>query len=255
MRGLLDTILKKIFLLFSRSVVSKINNSNADIQKIQVEGLKNETITDIERFQNYGIETYPVITNAEAITLFFGGNRNSNNGINIIVNNRKLRPTDLVEGDVCLYSIDSNNTNKNRVWIKKVKDEIEISTYSGNKWLINEDGTKLKDKYNNNWETTNTGMKLTDKNNNILETKNTGIEATDCNGNTLKTNATGFIDINGNTKKFVTYTELNNAIALFLIAIMAHVHTSAAPGAPTSTPTAPITFDISASESQKARTG
>jgi hypothetical protein len=63
------------------------------------------------------------------------------------------------------------------------------------------------------------------------------------------------VDINGNTKKFVTYTELNNAITAFLILIMAHVHTSAAPGNPSSTPTAPITFDISAAESQKARTG
>lgn len=86
----------------------------------------------------------------------------------------------------------------------------------------------------------------------IVET-DADLEVT-ANGNTIKTTGTT-VDINGNSKKFVTYTELNNAITTFLVALAAHVHTSAAPGSPTSTPSSPITFDISAAESQKARTG
>jgi hypothetical protein len=106
-----------------------------------------------------------------------------------------------------------------------------------NKYTINQDGIVKEDINGNKGEWTNSGIKWIDVNSNTLE----------MTGST--------VDINGNTKKFVTYTELNNAITAFLILIMAHVHTSAAPGNPSSTPTAPITFDISAAESQKARTG
>jgi hypothetical protein len=73
-------------------------------------------------------------------------------------------------------------------------------------------------------------------------------------GGTVTINGTTNIELNGNTKSFVTYTELNTAINLFLGLIMGHVHTGNM-GAPTSTPTSPITFDISASETQTVKTG
>jgi hypothetical protein len=98
------------------------------------------------------------------------------------------------------------------------------------------------------------GIKETDVNNNIRETTNTGIKLTDKNSNTIETTGT-VVNINGSTKSLVTYTELNNAITAFLILISAHVHTSAAPGSPTSTPTSAITFNITASESTKIKTG
>lgn len=271
MRGWIDTVLKKIFLLISRGRLLNIDNSKADVQTIQVSNLADEVITDIERYQEYGFENYPIISNAEAITLFVNGNRNANKGINIVVNNRALRPTDLQKGDVCIYCKDSNSLNQNRIWLKPTNNEIEIKTADNNDIVIDKNGIEITDsntnkvvlkstgievtdKNNNKYEMTTTGTKLTDKNNNIIETKSTGVEVTDANLNTIKMNGVT-VDINGNTKKFVTYTELNTAITLFLVALMAHVHTSAAPGAPTSTPTAPITFDISAAESQKARTG
>jgi hypothetical protein len=116
--------------------------------------------------------------------------------------------------------------------LKELYTEIGDNTFT-----INQDGIVKEDINGNKGEWTSSGIKWTDANGNTLE----------MTGST--------VDINGNTKKFVTYTELNNAITTFLVAVMAHVHTSAAPGAPTSTPTAPITFDISAAESLLARTG
>jgi phage baseplate assembly protein V len=236
-RGIFNTILKKIFLLVSRGRLLAVDNSNSQIQTIQISNFANETISDIERYQEYGFENYPNIPNSETITLFINGNRNATKGINIVVNNRGLRPTDLNKGDVCIYTNDSGKTNKNRIWLKPVNNEIEISTFDGNNIKID-----------------NSGIVILDKNNNKIDMKNTGIEITDKNSNTIKMNGVN-VDINGNSKKFVTYTELNAAITAFLIMIMAHVHTSAAPGSPTSIPTSPINFDISAAESQKARTG
>lgn len=238
MRGWVDTIMKKIFLLISRGKLLSIDNSDSGIQKIQIANLANETISDIERYQEYGFENYPIITNAETITLFVNGNRNANKGINIVVNNRGLRPTDLQKGDVCIYSKDSNDTNKNRIWIKPVNNEIEISTANNNVIKIDKNG-----------------IKITDSNNNIIETKNTGIEIKDFTGNNIKISGTT-VDINGNTKKFVTYAELNAAKNLFLGLLNSHKHTAVQAGTGTSgTTDTPFVFDISAAESQKARTG
>jgi phage gp45-like len=238
MRGWVDTVMKKIFLLFSRGKLLSIDNSNSGVQKIQISNLANETISDIERYQEYGFENYPIITNAETITLFINGNRNANKGINIVVNNRGLRPADLQKGDVCIYSKDSNNSNKNRVWIKPVNNEIEISTADNNIIKINGEG-----------------VIITDTNNNVIETKNTGIEIKDSVGNNIKISGVT-VDINGNTKTFVTYAELNAAKNLLLGLLNSHKHTLVQAGLGTSGPTdTPFVCDITAAESQKARTG
>ncbi|RPI64786.1 MAG: hypothetical protein EHM48_00045 [Planctomycetaceae bacterium] len=59
----------------------------------------------------------------------------------------------------------------------------------------------------------------------------------------------GNIVHNQGAKSSVTYAELDLALQAMINLIMAHVHTSAAPGNPTTAPTAPITLDISAAES------
>ncbi len=71
-KRLIRPITNKIFLLLGRAVLMAINNSE-DTQKIQVIALADETISDIERFQEYGFETYP-IPGAEAFIGFLNGN-------------------------------------------------------------------------------------------------------------------------------------------------------------------------------------
>lgn len=63
------------------------------------------------------------------------------------------------------------------------------------------------------------------------------------------------IELNGNTKKFVTHAELNTALQTFINTLMLHVHTSASPGSPTTPPTSPITLDISNSATTTIKTG
>lgn len=65
----------------------------------------------------------------------------------------------------------------------------------------------------------------------------------------LKLDSAGNVVHNQGTKSAVTHAELNTALQAMINLIMAHVHTSAAPGNPSSVPTAPITVDISAAES------
>lgn len=133
---ILNPIKRKIFLLVGRAIVTAVDNSGV-LQKIQVAGFDGETITDIERLQPYGLETYPVIASDESVILFVNGNRNADKGISIVVANRKYRPTDLAEGDVCIYSKDSNLDNQNRITLKPINNEIEIKTADSRKLILN----------------------------------------------------------------------------------------------------------------------
>ena len=63
------------------------------------------------------------------------------------------------------------------------------------------------------------------------------------------------IELNGDSKKFVTHAELSTELQAFINTLMLHVHTSSAPGSPTTPPTSPITLDISNSATTTIKTG
>lgn len=98
-KRLIRPIKNRIFLMLGRAVLKAINNSEGT-QKIQVVALADETITDIERFQEYGFESYP-LAEAEVFIGFLNGNRD--HGIALCVHDGRYRPTDLAEGESCIY--------------------------------------------------------------------------------------------------------------------------------------------------------
>ncbi len=120
---LINFVKKKIYLLIGRAILTAINNDEKT-QKVQVTGLKNEPISDIERMQEYGFETYPKTGTAEAIVLFQNGNRDQ--GLVICVHDRDKRPTDLTEGNVRMYDWNNNK-------ITLTDDGITIEDVTGNK--------------------------------------------------------------------------------------------------------------------------
>ena len=69
-----------------------------------------EVITDVDRVQPIGLETYPSVDgNGEVIILFPNGNRD--NGIAINIGNRSKRPKDLSAGDTTLYDENDNRVD------------------------------------------------------------------------------------------------------------------------------------------------
>ena len=104
-KRLTNSIKLRIFLALGRGIVTAINNAEGT-QKVQITALSRETITDIERFQEYGFETYP-FANAEAFGAFLNGNRD--HGIILCIHDRRYRPKDLVEGEVCMYTDEDSN--------------------------------------------------------------------------------------------------------------------------------------------------
>ena len=128
-KRLIRPLQNKIFLLLGRAILKAIDNSEGT-QKIQVIALSGETITGMERFQEYGFETYP-FTEAEVAAIFLNGNRS--HGIALCVHDRRYRPKDLVEGEVAVYT-DEDLTADFRIWLKRdrilaiLNDKLQITS-------------------------------------------------------------------------------------------------------------------------------
>jgi len=99
---LLQPIKRKIFLTIGRGVIDAINNSEKT-QKLQTTALSGEPITDMERLQNYGFESYPVPANCEHLFVCVNGNRDQ--GVSIVVSDRENRPSGMEEGETQMYCI------------------------------------------------------------------------------------------------------------------------------------------------------
>jgi len=102
-----NRLLNRIFLLFARGILKAIDDSGKT-QKVQTICLAGETISDVERFEQYGLSTYP-LADSETFTAFLGGNRSQ--GIVLCVHDRRYRPDYLAEGEVCIYTSVDKSTN------------------------------------------------------------------------------------------------------------------------------------------------
>lgn len=213
---LLRPIKNKILRLISRCVLQAIDHTK-EIQKVKVFVFGDETLGNMDRLQDYGIETYPLADdNTEGLITFIGGNRDQ--GICINLTSRKYRPNDLSEGDACIYSKDSNDSNLNRVWIKPVNNTIEISNADGRKITLN-----------------NTNIDIEDGTGNKIEMKSGEINVTGTKVNLLNA-----------TEAFVNGTTFDSWITATLLTIFnAHTHSGVtAGGASTGPPSAPLTAPI-----------
>jgi len=114
-KRLVRPITNKIFLLLGRAVLKAIENSEST-QKLQVIGLSEEIISDVERFQEYGFETYP-FAESQVFIGFLNGNRD--HGIALVAHDSRYRLTDLVEGEVALYTDEDSSSGGHRIHLKR----------------------------------------------------------------------------------------------------------------------------------------
>ena len=134
LQRLLLPIKNKIFNIIGRGIVTLIDNSGTKFQKVQLNALADETISDIERVQPYGLETYPWsmspnstsklfkgtdpnnLAEVQAIAAFLNGNRDQ--GLIIVVGDRYYRLTDLAQGEVALYTFKDKEAAGHRIHLK-----------------------------------------------------------------------------------------------------------------------------------------
>ena len=111
---ILAPLKRKIFLIIGRAIVTAIENSGTT-QRITLNLLAGETLSDVERFQEYGFETYP-FSDSQALTVFLDGNRA--HGIVLCIHDRRYKPDYLAEGEVVFYT-DEDKGGKHRVHFKR----------------------------------------------------------------------------------------------------------------------------------------
>lgn len=97
---LLDPIRRRIRGLVSRAVVTLVNDS-LKLQGLQLKVLADETLDNVERFQEYGYSSVP-LPGAEAVLLCLGGHRD--HPVVISVDDRRYRLKNLAAGEVALYT-------------------------------------------------------------------------------------------------------------------------------------------------------
>jgi phage baseplate assembly protein V len=99
MRLMIENLKRKIFLLLGRGIVKALK-TDVGTQLIQVIALDGETITDVERMEEYGFTAVPE-TGSEASIGFINGNRDQ--GLILCIGDRRYRPTNLASGEVQVY--------------------------------------------------------------------------------------------------------------------------------------------------------
>jgi phage baseplate assembly protein V len=114
LRRWIDPIKKKVYLMLGRAILTAINNSGTT-QRLQMKGLSDEVLDGVERFQEYGFDSYPW-EDAQAAVMYLGGNRD--HGIVVTVHDRRYRPTNLTQGEIVLYT-DEDKVTEFRVWLKR----------------------------------------------------------------------------------------------------------------------------------------
>lgn len=102
---MLEQLARRLRLIVDRAVVRIVTDSLGR-QNLQVQTLADATNDDVERFQQYGLTSFPP-AGSEAIVLSVGGRREGM--VAIAVEDKRCRPTGLDEGDVCLYHGDGQS--------------------------------------------------------------------------------------------------------------------------------------------------
>jgi len=130
-RKFTDPILRTVQLTIGRAVLKAVTDSSG-IQVVKLSLLQGE-VKEMERFQNYGFTSVPILGSCEGVAVFVGGNRE--HGICIGLDDRLYRLKNLGEGQAAMY--DSTGTNI----LMKNDGSMEIKNAAGTcKITINTNG-------------------------------------------------------------------------------------------------------------------
>lgn len=98
---IIDPLKRRVSLMVGRAILSAAADDSLTLQTLQLDVLSDETLSDLERFQNYGFTGVP-FKGAEAVVVFAQGNRD--HGLVIAVDDRRYRLKGLQNGEVAMYT-------------------------------------------------------------------------------------------------------------------------------------------------------
>lgn len=100
-RRLVAPLERRVRLMVARGVLELIDNTQ-NCQILQVTVRADQLRDDVERFQEYGFSSVPK-AGAEALVMLVSGS--SDHPVVVATEDRRYRPTSLVEGEACLYTL------------------------------------------------------------------------------------------------------------------------------------------------------
>jgi len=100
-KNMIDPLRRRIAMTIGRGVLSSPVDDSTKFQTVQADFLADETLSDMERFQNYGFTGVPH-NGSEAVAVFPSGLRD--HGIIIAVDDRTFRLKGLEAGEVAVYT-------------------------------------------------------------------------------------------------------------------------------------------------------
>ncbi len=99
LRHKVDRAARRVAGMISRAIVEAVDD-DSQIQSLQVSGLDDELLDEIERPQPYGFSAHPH-PGAEGVLLAVGGTRS--HGLMIMVDDRRYRLRSMQPGEVAIY--------------------------------------------------------------------------------------------------------------------------------------------------------
>lgn len=129
MRRATDRLWRALRLAIGRGIVTLVDDA-AKLQAVQLEGLPDEVLDGVERFQQYGFTSHPH-PGAEALLVALGGQRQ--HSVVVAVDDRRHRVTELAEGEVAVHTSQDAGTVKHRVHLK---DGLVTELHAGRSSII-----------------------------------------------------------------------------------------------------------------------
>ena len=229
--------------------ITKNKGSEKNKLVLQLEISDPEDIQSIQLISSSGEVSNPP-NGSKVITIPIGTNGYK---VGVAVDDN-IEPEQIEPGEKIIYSSD-DGTIKSKIYLKKTGEIIAINDNGSFKLAADGSFQAINDK----------GQ--------IDLFSNGSIESINENGD-YKLLANGMFQVNGSTKSFVTFAELETSLNAFKSSIeasvtgsvnagiLAHTHVSAGPGVPTATgvgtilaATPSVVIDISASETTTVKTG
>ena len=105
----------RVLLMLGRAIVTLVNDATM-IQSVQLEGLPDEILDDVERLQNYGFSSRPH-PGSEALFAAMGGQRQ--HPVVFVVDDRRHRIRELEEGEAAIYTSENRDDSPHRVHLKQ----------------------------------------------------------------------------------------------------------------------------------------
>jgi len=147
LQRLLNPIKRKLYTMVGKALLTAVNNSGEtgfypagdrkNPQRLNMNWLG--LLTDVERAQPYGFETYPIPKTAVNRLLAPDGSRS--NAYVFMVQDDDYRPTDGGEGDVIAYGKNDKTAGKKHRIHFKNDGSIEIQAGATNKITVTDDGS------------------------------------------------------------------------------------------------------------------